>query len=137
MSHFHSLAISYVYVHHTCPIHASYIRHATSSVHGPNPGPEFVGWPFERVSTAALAQQSKGWCVRSGTIKANTRVPRAPYSSLDGPRFKGFSPEKGNEPPGLCRNDPGYPESVVEGLRSVTRYLRRILSEWDPWPHSK
>jgi hypothetical protein len=29
------------------------------------------------VSTAALAQQSKGWYVGSGTIEANTRVPRS------------------------------------------------------------
>jgi hypothetical protein len=81
--------------------------------------------------------------VRSGIIEANTRVPRAPYgtpepcSSLDVHRFKGFSPEKGNEPPGLCQNDPGYPKLVVEGMRLVARYLCWILSERDPGPHSK
>jgi hypothetical protein len=60
-----------------------------------------------------------------------------PCSSLDGHRCKGFSPEKDNEPPGLCRNDPGYPKLVVDVMRSVTRYLRQNPSKWDLGPHSK
>jgi hypothetical protein len=58
-------------MHRTCIIRASctyivrasYMHHVTSSAHGLNLGPKFVGWPSERVSTAALAQQSEGWCV--------------------------------------------------------------------------
>jgi hypothetical protein len=62
---------------HTCLIHAFYICHAAPFAHGPNPGPEFVGWPHERVSIAALAQQSEGWYAGSDTIEANTQVPRS------------------------------------------------------------
>jgi hypothetical protein len=131
-------------MHHTCLIHTFYICHIASSAHGPNLGPEFAGWPYERVSTAAPAQQSEGWYAGSGTIEANTLVPRSTLwdclnhvRALTNTGLKGFSSEKGNEPPGLYRNDPGYPESTVKCMRSVTRYLRRILSERDPGPHSK
>jgi hypothetical protein len=131
-------------VHHTCLIHAFYICHTTSSAHGPNPSLEFVGWPCEGVSTAAPAQQSEGWYAGSGTIEGNTLVPRSTIwdssnhvRALTDTGFKGFSSEKGNEPPGLYRNDLGYPELVVEGMRSITRHLRQILSERDLGPHSK
>jgi hypothetical protein len=133
-----------MHVHHTCLIHAFYICHTTPFAHGLNPVPKFVGWLCERVSIAAPAQRSEGWYAGSGTIEANAQVPRSTMrDSLNRVRaltdtgLKGFSSEKGNEPPRLYWNDPGYPESVVEGMRSVTRYLHRILSEQDPRPHSK
>jgi hypothetical protein len=59
-------------MHHTCLIHAFCICHARPFAHGPNPGPEFIGWSHERVSIAALAHQSEGWYTRSGKIEANT-----------------------------------------------------------------
>jgi hypothetical protein len=81
------------YTHHIhtsriCVIHTSYVHHThivlmlyriiyTRS----EPGPEVRSWPYERVSTAILAQQSEGWCVGSGTIEADTWVPRAPYGT--------------------------------------------------------
>jgi hypothetical protein len=71
-----------------------------------------------------------------GASKHHTGLPK-PCLSLDTHWSKGFSLKKGNEPPRLCRNDPGYPESVVKGMRSVTRYLRRIYSERDLGPHLK
>jgi hypothetical protein len=133
-----------IHVYHTYLMHAFYICHTASFAHGLNPGPEFVGWPRERVLTAAQAQQSEEWYAGSGTIEANTQVPHSTMrDSLNHVRaltntcLMGFSSEKGNEPSGLYRNDPGYPKSVVEGMRSVARYLRRILSEQGPGPHSK
>jgi hypothetical protein len=125
---------------HTCILHVSYCIICTCS--DPGPGVRRLAPPGG--STAAPAQQSEGWCAGSGTIEANNLVPRGtiwdspePCSSLDVHRFKCFSPEKGNKPRGLCRNDPGYPKSVDEGLRSVTRYLHQIPNEQDPGPHSK
>jgi hypothetical protein len=125
---------------HTCILHVPYCIICTRS--DPGPGVRRLAPPAG--STAALAQQSEGWCARSGTIEADTMVPWStiwdspePCSSVDVHRFEGFSLEKGNEPSGLCRNDPGYPKSVVRGLRSVTRYLHRIPREQDLGPHLK